>query len=304
MSEEKKGILLETGTGELEILEFVVSGINYAINVIKVKEILALENITKVPNTHPAVIGLTLVRGEVVTLINMNYVLENKEYDPKNARIILCEFNKMKVAFAVDSVVGIHRIGWDKIKKPDNITETSVVIGNIILGNKIIMMLDFEKIVVDISPSSGISEARIGKIEYKDRSNMKLVLADDSPLIRKLVNDVLTKAGYKNLLFFDDGEAAFMHLNALAQARGDKFIEDVQVLITDIEMPQMDGHTLTRKVKEHSILKKLPVVIFSSLITPELMHKGESVGANAQLSKPEIGELIEVIDELLSNKTQ
>jgi len=169
------------------------------------------------------------------------------------------------------------------------------------MNDKIILLLDFEKIVTDISPSTGISEDKIVDIAYKDRSNVKLVLADDSPLIRRLLKDTLIKAGFNNLKIFDDGKQALDYLLNLAEDKKEKFIEDVHVLITDIEMPQMDGHTLTRKVKEHAILTKLPVIIFSSLITGDLKHKGDSVGADAQLSKPEIGELVTCIDELTNN---
>ncbi len=163
-----------------------------------------------------------------------------------------------------------------------------------------LLMLDFEKIVTDISPNTGINESRIANIEQKDRADIKICLADDSPLIRTLLNTTLTKAGFKSLKIFDDGKQLLDYLLNLAETKGDRFIEDVQMVITDIEMPVMDGHALTRKIKEHALLKKLPVVIFSSLITNELKHKGDSVGADAQLSKPEIGELINVVDELIA----
>jgi two-component system chemotaxis response regulator CheV len=168
------------------------------------------------------------------------------------------------------------------------------------LGEKLLLMLDFEKIVTDISPNTGINESRIANIEQKDRADIKICLADDSPLIRTLLNTTLTKAGFKSLKIFDDGKQLLDYLLNLAETKGDRFIEDVQMVITDIEMPVMDGHALTRKIKEHALLKKLPVVIFSSLITNELKHKGDSVGADAQLSKPEIGELINVVDELIA----
>ena len=100
---------------------------------------------------------------------------------------------------------------------------------------------------------------------------------------------------------FNDGKQAFDYIVGLKDRRGEEFLEDVDILITDIEMPQLDGLTLTRKIKEDETLKKLPVVIFSSLITEELKHKGESVKANAQLSKPEIEELVDVIDKLIEN---
>lgn len=290
-------ILLESGTGEVEILEFVINNKHYAINVIKVKEVLEVDNLTKLPQSHPAIGGLILCRDEIITLINLKYILEKQSEIEEKSKVIISEFNKVKVGFNIDDILGVHRIRWEQIMKPDDISANSLVIGNIVLDNKIILLLDFEKIVTDINPSTGISEDKIVKVDYKDRSNVKIVLADDSALIRKLLKDTLTKAGFKNLLMFDDGKQALDYLANLVEEKKDKFIDDVQMLITDIEMPQMDGHTLTRKIKEHPILKKLPVVIFSSLITGDLKHKGISVGADAQLSKPEVGELVNVIDD-------
>lgn len=289
-------ILLESGTGEVEILEFVISQKHYAINIIKVKEVINTTNLTKLPDSHPAIAGLTLCRDKIITLIDLKYILEKQHKTEVQSTIILCEFNKIQVAFSIDSIVGVQRIKWEKITKPDDISINSLVIGNIVLNDKIILLLDFEKIVTDISPSTGISEDRILDIAYKDRSKVKLVLADDSPLIRRLLKDTLLKAGFSNLKIFDDGKQALDYLLNLANEKNEKFTEDVNVLITDIEMPQMDGHTLTRKIKEHSILRKLPVILFSSLITADLKHKGAAVGADAQLSKPEIGELVTCID--------
>lgn len=295
-------ILLESGTGEVEILEFVVGGKFYAINVMKIREVIDSGNVTPVPDTHPAIGGLILCRGEIITLVDLKYVLEKQRNNDSKTKTIICEFNKVKVAFKIDNIVGVHRIRWDKIMRPDEVSTNSLVIGNILLNDKIILLLDFEKIVTDINPKTGISEDRIVDVEYRDRSNVKIALADDSALIRKLLKETLTKAGFNNLRFFDDGKQALEYLLKLAEEKGDKFTEDVHMLVTDIEMPQMDGHTLTRKVKEHNILKKLPVIIFSSLITGELRHKGEAVGANGQLSKPEIGELVEMIDKFTDQK--
>jgi len=297
-------ILLESGTGEVEILEFIINNKFYAINIIKVKEVIHTNNLTKLPESHPAIAGLTLYRDKIITLIDLKYVLEKQHKNDTETTIILCEFNKIEVAFSIDSIVGVHRIKWEEITKPDDISVNSLVIGNIVLSNKIILLLDFEKIVTDISPSTGISEDRIVDIDYMDRSNVKLVLADDSPLIRKLLNDTLLKAGFKNLKIFNDGKQALDYLLNLVEQKNDRFMEDVHVLITDIEMPQMDGHTLTRKIKEHTILKKLPVILFSSLITGDLKHKGEAVGADAQLSKPEIAELVSCIDGFTNNSHQ
>lgn len=300
---EKTGILLETGTGEVEILKFKVNGKHYAINVVKVREILQLGDTAKVPNANASIMGLTLVRGEVVTVIDLQHVLEGATYtDTLNKMTLLCEFNQIKVAFCVDEVLGIHRIRWADMSKPDELLDQSLVIANINLDSKIYMLLDFEKIVMDISPQTGISVERMQHVEKKDRSNHLLVLADDSPMIRRVLLDTLTLAGYTNMRFFNDGQEALDYFMDLVERRGDSFKDEAHLLITDIEMPRLDGHTLTRRIKEHRQLKALPVIIFSSLITSELRHKGEAVGADAQMSKPEIGQLIEMVDSLLQIK--
>ncbi|MCD2346224.1 chemotaxis protein [Clostridium guangxiense] len=296
----ESNILLESGTGEVEVLEFVIGKKHFAINIIKVKEVIDIENgnITKLPEVNPAIAGLILCRNEIITLIDLKYIIEKQKQADSYSKVIICEFNKLKVAFNIDAVLGVHRIKWEEILKPDDISANSLVIGNILLDKTILLMLDFEKIVTDISPKTGISEDRIVDVEYKDRSNIKIALADDSALIRKLLKDTLYKAGFKELKLFDDGKQLYDYLDKLASEKGDRFTEDVQLVITDVEMPQMDGHTLTRKIKESPILRKLPVIIFSSLITDELKHKGEAVKADAQLSKPEVGELVGIIDKL------
>ena len=302
--ENKSDILLESGTGELEIIEFIVNGNYYAINVVKVKEVIEMpkNGLTELPDSKPEVAGLILCRDEILTLIDLKYILTKKKTNNVGNKVVICEFNKIKVSFNIDDIVGVHRIKWQEIRKPDDLSENSLSVGNILLGEKVIIMLDFEKIVTDIAPSSGISEDRLIKVDYKDRSNIKIALADDSALIRKLLSDTLTKAGFKNLRVFDDGAQALEYLKNTSEKKAEEFIKDVQLLITDIEMPKLDGLTLTRHIKENAILKKLPVIIFSSLITDELRHKGESVGANAQLSKPEVEQLVETIDQLLEIK--
>lgn len=294
-------ILLESGTGELEIIEFTVDGVNYAINVIKVKEIIDMpqNGITKMPQSKKEMAGLILCRDEIIPVVNLKYILNREKEEDLGPRLILCEFNQLKVAFNIDDIIGVHRIKWNEIRKPNDMFGDSLAVGNIVLDGNIIVMLDFEKIVTDISPRLGISEDRLVDMEYKDRSDIKLILADDSPLIRKLLKDTLTKAGFTNMKIFDDGQQTFDYLEDLKNKKQEEFIKDAQLLITDIEMPQMDGLTLTRKIKEDEVLKELPVIIFSSLITYELRHKGESVGADAQLSKPEVEKLIGVIDKLL-----
>jgi len=297
---EKSEILLESGTGEVEVLHFKVQGENYAINVVKVKEILHINNISKVPNSHPAIAGVSLIRGEVISVIDMEHVIKGTSMkNIESSMNLVCEFNKLKVAFAIDEVLGITRVSWNDITKPDDVTANSLVIGNINYNDTILMLLDFEKIVMDISPKTGINESRIENIIMKDRSPYKIVLADDSPLIRNVLKKVLSLAGFEHMIFFDNGAEALTYLQSKAKEYGEKFTEEINLLITDIEMPKLDGHALTRRLKENRETRELPIIIFSSLITDSLYHKGEKVGADAQMSKPEIDGLIDEIDRLL-----
>ncbi len=297
--QDHRGILLESGTIELEIVEFEVGSNTFGINVMKVREIIQPIPITPIPNAHPHVDGIIQLRGEVLPVIDMLKVLnlptENRHPEEK---YIVTEFNQQKVVYRVDSVSQIHRISWEQIEKPSELYQSqySNVIGVIKHQDVMILLLDFEKIVLDINPESGFSVDAVRKLGERDRSDKKIVIAEDSPLLRQLLLDTLNEAGYTNLEFFENGKLAFDYLSKLVE--DDEAIENqVQLMITDIEMPQMDGHHLTKKVKDHPHLGKLPVIIFSSLITNDLRHKGEQVGALEQISKPEIAELILKIDK-------
>lgn len=296
----ESSILLESGTGEVEILHFKVGGQNYAINVVKVKELWDLKNLSKVPNAAPSVMGVTLNRGEMITIVDLSYVLDGVPAKKTiGSMILLCEFNNLKVGFAIDNVSRIYKIGWNKIVKADSVSDNPLVIGNIDLDGTIVMLLDFEKIVMDINPKSGINEGMVADVKKKDRSNYRVMVVDDSPTVRSVILETLTLAGVKNIKLYENGELAYKYLEDLVEVKKGAFKDEVNLVITDIEMPVLDGHALTRKIKEHRILRDMPVVIFSSLITESLRHKGESVGADAQMSKPEIQRLIEEIDKLL-----
>jgi len=301
LENENKGILLESGTNELEIVEFEVANNKFGINVIKVKEIIQPMNVTFIPHVHPHVEGIIQLRGEVLPVVDMLKVLgiSNTQRNPQQ-KYIVAEFNKQRVVFHVDNVTQIHRISWNQIEKPSDMYQggTSQVIGVIKHNNEMILLLDFERIMVDINPASSISVEAVKKLGKRERSEKKIVIAEDSPLLRKLLFDTMQEAGYMNLDFFENGRDAYEYLEALVKA--DKNIENhVQLVVTDIEMPQMDGHHLTKKIKSHPDLRKLPVIIFSSLITDDLRHKGEEVGAEDQISKPEIAELILRMDQLI-----
>ncbi len=298
---DRKGILLESGTNELEIVEFEVASNKFGINVIKVKEIIQPLPVTFIPHAHPHVEGIIQLRGEVLPVVDMLKVLgiQNTTYSQQH-KYIVAEFNQQKVVFHVDNVTQIHRISWNQIEKPSDMYQggSNQVIGVIKINEEMLLLLDFEKIILDINPESGIHMDSVKKLGERERSEKKIVIAEDSPLLRKLLHETMTAAGYVNLDFFENGKDAYDYLKHLVES-GEDVTKKVQLILTDIEMPQMDGHHLTKKIKTHPELQQLPVIIFSSLITDDLRHKGEEVGADDQISKPEIANLILRVDELI-----
>lgn len=294
-------ILLESGTNELEILEFTVGENSYGINVAKIKEILPYKQPTPIPNSHDLIEGIFMPRDQIITIINLSKCLTGQSNaDATGDMYIVTNFNQLNVGFHVDSVIGIQRISWADIAKPDATLENSgngVATGIVKLAGKLIIILDFEKIVSDISPDTGLKVSAIDHLTGRTRNDVPILTAEDSPLLRKLIHDCLVKAGYTNIISAVNGLEAWELLEKYKAEN--RVAENVCCVITDIEMPQMDGHRLTKLIKSDDTLKDIPVVIFSSLVNEEMRRKGELLGADAQLSKPEIGMLVDALDKLL-----
>ncbi len=292
-------ILMESGTNELEVLEFTLAGNSYGINVAKIREIIPYQAVTPVPNAHPSVEGIFMPREVMITAIDLKNCLQRGESEPKGL-FIVTNFNGLDIAFHVDAVVGIHRVSWTEIIKPDSTvsnSEDGVSTGIIKKNNKLIIILDFEKIVTDINPETGLKIQEIDEMGARSRNDTPILIAEDSALLNKLIVESLHKAGYVNLEHTENGQQAW---DMICGWKDEGTLDDhVQCIITDIEMPLMDGHRLTKLVKSDDYLKKIPIIIFSSLINPEMRRKGEQLGANAQLTKPEIGNLVRTIDEVL-----
>ncbi len=292
-------ILLENGTNELEILEFVVGGNSYGINVAKIREIIPYQPVTPVPNAHPSIEGIFMPRDVMITAIDLSNCLQLGAAK-RGGLFIVTSFNKLDIAFHVESVVDIHRVSWADIIKPTATVasvEDGISTGIINYKGKLIIILDFEKIVTDINPDTGIKLSEIDALGARERNSVPIIIAEDSLLLNKLISDSLRKAGYDNVVRCENGQEAW---NVIQDCKKMGTLEDhFQLLITDIEMPLMDGHHLLKLIREDPQTADIPVIIFSSLINDEMRRKGEQLGANAQLSKPEIGNLVAQIDELV-----
>lgn len=292
-------ILLENGTNELEVLEFYVDGNAYGINVAKIREIIPYQAVTPVPNSHPSIEGIFMPRDTMITAIDLKNCLQRGPSD-EGGLFIVTNFNKLDIAFHVEQVVGIHRVSWKEIIKPDSTisnTDEGISTGVIKIDNKLIIILDFEKIISDINPDTGLKISEIDALGTRNRSEVPILIAEDSPLLNKLIVDSLKKAGYHNLIHTENGQQAW---DIIQDCINDGTLaEHIQCVITDIEMPKMDGHHLLKLIRSTEETKDIPVLIFSSLVNDEMKVKGAALGANAQLSKPEIGNLVLEIDKLV-----
>lgn len=306
-------ILLESGTNELEVVEFVVTYTDrfgkvseqyFGVNVAKVREIIRMPELTKMPNLPDAVYGVFNLRGSIIPALDLKKFLYGEKVSSDDDKMIIAEFNKIKVGFIVNDVRRIHRLSWKEIVAPDSLQEfdpekTSIV-GIIQMNDRNVFMLDVEKIVVEIDPESALDSTTTEKMF--DNKPIA-VTAEDSSIIRKMISQRLNSAGFE-IKAFNDGMEAWEELRKISEEvqNGANINDLVNIIITDIEMPKMDGYTLTKNIRNDSILKDLPVIIFSSIVSQDVLHKGKSVGASAQLTKPQIGELLDTVRILIDNQ--
>ncbi len=296
-------ILLESGTNELEVLEFVINGNHYGINVEKVREILTYQEVTPIPNSHPCIEGIFMPRGDIITVIDLFQALGFDNDNKKNNFFIVTNFNNLNIAFDVETVLGINRVSWSEVVKPDATVSgpgTGVATGIIKKADSLLIILDFERIVETICPETSLKISQVTELGDRERNEIPIVIAEDSMMLCQLIKDALNTAGYTKLTIKNNGQEAWDYLMTLKKNNGVEY--GAKCLITDIEMPQMDGHRLIKLVRETEGLKHIPIVIFSSLINDDMKRKGELLGANAQISKPEIGSLVNILDNLIGSQ--
>ena len=307
-------------TNELEVVEFllderqedgsVYTG-HYAINVAKVLEIIRLPQVTAMPGTHdPSVMGSFNLRGKVLPLINLAAWLGKEMAVTKNDKVLVTEFSGVKAAFLVSSVMSIHRLDWERIEPPNKYVQTfsrDSITGILRIGERVLFILDMEKILASLDRSLDMSRMEPEPSAAKMPEQVRLLLADDSSSLRKIVKSFLEKSGYQ-VTTASNGREAWEYLHNLAQSQsgqevaGSDVSEIVDLVISDIEMPEMDGHALTSKIRETPALHKLPVVLFSSLITDALRAKGIKVGADRQVSKPDLAGLDKIVKEIMEER--
>jgi len=296
--------MTEVGTNEWQVVVFTLGDQSFAINVDKTREILRWTGVRPVPQSHPAMLGITTVRGEVIPLIDLRIYLNITPAVPlEQSKVIVTEFNQMKLGFVVDGVERIYRIHSEEL----DATLTGTFLGENVLyvikrDERNILLLDYERIVQVVNPQLAgqyqVDSTRMhGAVsDLGDLDQYKILVVEDSPLIRKMIQDVLAKGGFHNVEAVSHGKAAWDRLCDEGEA--------FDLVITDIEMPKMDGLALTKKIKEDERLRNIPVIVFSSIMADDIKKKAQSVGADGQITKPEIEQLIAKVGELLRKRRE
>ncbi|MCJ2164337.1 MULTISPECIES: chemotaxis protein [unclassified Pseudodesulfovibrio] len=304
-------ILLETGTNELEIIEFFINeetpkGVEthyFGVNVAKVLEVVeAPEGLEgSEAAVHPSFLGTIPLRDLILPVVDLSVWLNITRTHEVNEPIIVTEFNAMITGFLVSGVTQIHRVNWADVEPPCkyfSALDTNCITGTIKINDRFVIMLDLEMVLADLD-ESGQTQTNLTSLVSDVR--YRALVADDSTSVRHLLEKNFTAANFE-VTVVGDGAEAWAKLGAIkaqALSEGKSPLDYLDVVVSDVEMPQMDGYTLTRRIKEDPVLKVLPVTLFSSLISKSVLHKGKAVMADAQVTKPEFDGLTSKVIDLI-----
>jgi two-component system chemotaxis response regulator CheV len=297
MSDNKAGILLEAGTNELEVLVFTLGKLRCGVNVAKVREVIGSVQIVRMPQCHPAVVGVANLRGQVISVVDLQLYFEpGCPSEAETRHLIITEFNNILMGFLVDGVEQIYRLGWDQVDPaPGSGGQEHAAVTSIChVDESLVLMIDFEKIAFDIAGISLAAQQVTSTAEGFRREEQRVLLAEDSPTMRQFIVQTLHDAGYRNLVVTGDGQEAWEQLTAAGAS--------FDVLVSDIEMPRMDGLHLCKRVRQDPSLCDMVLVIFSSLVSSDNLKKMDAVGADETLTKPQLAQLVEILDRLIERR--
>ncbi|HGI9355288.1 TPA: chemotaxis protein, partial [Vibrio cholerae] len=287
----------------------------YGINVAKVREVIRVPETTDYPNAQPHMIGVFSSREILTPLVDLaGWLGVPTSTDISKKYVIVTDFNRMTNGFLIDSISRIHRISWNDVESPSQFLEAGeqdCVVAVVRQDKKLIMILDFEKIISDINPELSMEKYDVTvdrKVDLNQRMVTKrnaktIMVVDDSAFIRSLIQDTLSSAGYNIIACKDGGEAheKLMELKQAAKEENVPVSELIDAVVTDVEMPRMDGMHLIKRLRDDDSYSSMPIVMFSSLMSDDNRAKALALGANDTLTKPEIGKMVAMMDKYILN---
>lgn len=314
MAVHQTNILLETGTNEVEILEFYIDEQGYrgtyGVNVAKVLEIIPLPTkIVRPPNARAGfVAGIFNHREKLVALLDLALWLGRGRLQEGSPKVLITEFNNVVTGFLVSGVNRIHRLTWGDIKPLDGYMDglNDTITGVIKLEDRIVFLIDLEKAISDLDPQLAVSEIpyMLERIPEEFYEPIRVFHVDDSAVIRRTVKQRLEENRFFTVTSFENGDQAWEQMVEMKERNretGISLTDHVEVVLSDIEMPGMDGYHFCKRIKDDADLKNIPVILFSSLINEKLLHKGEAVGADGQFTKPDLN-LMKFMKDLVDKR--
>ncbi|WP_064605487.1 chemotaxis protein [Photobacterium sp. J15] len=274
------------GQNRLELLTFRLNRRQrYGINVFKVKEVLQCPKLTTMPNLHPLVKGIAHIRGQTISVIDMSLATGGRPIDDlDNCFVIISEFNRSIQGFLVSSVERIINMNWESIlPPPKGAGKENYLTAVTEIDDELVEILDVEKILDEISPvDTDITGTVLEELVEAMPAVRRVLVADDSTVARKQIQRAIEAIGCECVMV-KDGKEAIDLLKEMAKESS--IYEQLALVISDIEMPEMDGYTLTAEIRNHADLKDLHVILHTSLSGVFNQAMVERVGANAFIPK-------------------
>ena len=309
--------ILKAGSNELELVDFrlykkekdgkIYEGI-YGINVAKVREIIKLPELTELPGSESYIVGIFDLRGVVVPVVDlakwMEITVPTEEEAPIKKRVIITEFNNILIGFIVHDAKRIRRISWADIEPASFSTSTgkldkSKITGiTRIEGGEILLILDLESIVEEMGLFTADLEM---EPEIVDHFEGLALLVDDSATARRIEKEALEKIGFE-VVDATNGEEGLQKLNELYSIYGDNLKNKLKLILSDVEMPKMDGYHMAAKIHEDPRFKDIPLIFSSSISDAFADMRGESVGAEGYIVKFDPTKFYSKISEVLNQK--
>ena len=279
------------GANKMELLMFHLGTEEvYGINVFKIREVMKMPSVTKIPDSDPRILGVVNLRGENIALVDLKQAIGLGSLEQESAKLIITEYNENKQGFLVAGVDRIIRMSWERIQIPPQMIRSNqqgaVTAVTKLDDGRMVLILDVEKVLSELHPKSD-EELFMGVDKVASLQGKKVLIADDSTVARKQITRTLERLGL-NWEETITGKQALQRLRFFANAAqesGQPLSNYVDVMLTDIEMPEMDGFSLTKHIREDSKLAGLPVLMHSSLSGDCNVEKGKSVGVTDFVTK-------------------